>query len=682
MALEIIVTDAGRAALVNAEGTGTDPVLITEVGISATAIVATTATAALPDEIKRIDTLSGDVVADDTIHLIVRDESSDVFTVRSFALYLEDGTLFGSYGQAAPILEKSAAALMLLALDVRFADIDAALLEFGDTNFLNPPATETVQGVVELATEAEAIAGADAVRAVTPARMLAAVTSWLNARVGAGAPTAYIKTLLLAIDAAAARLVLGLGSIATQAANAVNITGGSIAGINDLAVADGGTGASTAAAARTNLGCGTMAPQNASAVAITGGTASGITALSGTGLWDNGGTIRATGIATPTSGAGIALRYGSVANFGDVVAYDYTAGAYKGVRLNGSSIRVDVAGVQVAEFTAGGLTLVTDLPITEGGTGASTAAAARTNLGCGTMAPQNADAVAITGGSATGLSALSATHDATIGSNDASAGRLTLTGFQPGLIIKDSNTNNANANQVVAYISFRSSDDVQLARLELQDDAGPLYFSCSRGISISSTFSITSIATTANAANMNVDTTTGQVRRSTSSEFFKRDLEAVDQSYADAILQLEPIWYRANPETCPGDNPDWSHWGFSAEQAAPINSRLVEWGYLPTDYEMTIVSRVEPYQVLDDAGEPVLDEAGQPMMATRTIEHEEPRLREGAELKPVGFYYAQLPVLHHVHIRQHRQRLDTAEQEIAELRALVTALQARLDAAP
>lgn len=55
-------------------------------------------------------------------------------------------------------------------------------------------------------------------------------------------------------DASAARTNLGLGTIATQAANNVSITGGSISGITDLAVADGGTGASTASAARTNLG--------------------------------------------------------------------------------------------------------------------------------------------------------------------------------------------------------------------------------------------------------------------------------------------------------------------------------------------------------------------------------------------------------------------------------------------
>ena len=48
--------------------------------------------------------------------------------------------------------------------------------------------------------------------------------------------------------------VSGLGTIATQAASNVSITGGSITGITDLAVADGGTGASTAPNARINLG--------------------------------------------------------------------------------------------------------------------------------------------------------------------------------------------------------------------------------------------------------------------------------------------------------------------------------------------------------------------------------------------------------------------------------------------
>ena len=49
-------------------------------------------------------------------------------------------------------------------------------------------------------------------------------------------------TTWVAESGATARTSLGLGSIATQASSSVSITGGSITGITDLAVADGGTG--------------------------------------------------------------------------------------------------------------------------------------------------------------------------------------------------------------------------------------------------------------------------------------------------------------------------------------------------------------------------------------------------------------------------------------------------------
>lgn len=53
---------------------------------------------------------------------------------------------------------------------------------------------------------------------------------------------------------ATARTNLGLGTMATQAASAVAITGGTVTGITDVAIADGGTGASTAVLARVGLG--------------------------------------------------------------------------------------------------------------------------------------------------------------------------------------------------------------------------------------------------------------------------------------------------------------------------------------------------------------------------------------------------------------------------------------------
>lgn len=213
MPLAFQVTAAGRAALVNAANTGTLPVLITQVGVTATAFLAAAdgSDLALPGELKRLATFGGAAVADDTIHAVIRDDSADIYTLRGFSLYLGDGTLFGLYGQADPILEKSAGAMMLLATDVIFADIDAASLTFGDTSFLNPPATVDTPGVVEMATDAETIAGVDGTRAVTPKGLLAKLTALL----GAGAPSAFVKTLLTAVDLVAFRTLLAIKTAAS-----------------------------------------------------------------------------------------------------------------------------------------------------------------------------------------------------------------------------------------------------------------------------------------------------------------------------------------------------------------------------------------------------------------------------------------------------------------------------------
>jgi len=117
-------------------------------------------------------------------------------------------------------------------------------------------ATTSATGVVELATDAEVIAGTDTSRVVTPAGLAAKIGVYDIHEVSEFPDdhTAAGLALLDDADAAAQRTTLGLGTIATQNANNVNISGGAVAGITDLAIADGGTGASTAANARSNLG--------------------------------------------------------------------------------------------------------------------------------------------------------------------------------------------------------------------------------------------------------------------------------------------------------------------------------------------------------------------------------------------------------------------------------------------
>lgn len=165
---QITITDAGRAALINAQNTGTVAFVLSQIGVSTQAIAGDLAgLTALPNERKRLATMAGDVVADDTLHVTIRDESADVYALRSFGLYASTGVLFAVYSQADPILEKSAAAMLLLAVDARLVALGTANVEFGPVGFTLPPASETIAGVVEIATDAEVDAGQDPWRVIT-----------------------------------------------------------------------------------------------------------------------------------------------------------------------------------------------------------------------------------------------------------------------------------------------------------------------------------------------------------------------------------------------------------------------------------------------------------------------------------------------------------------------------------
>lgn len=119
-----------------------------------------------------------------------------------------------------------------------------------------------------------------------------------------------------------------------SASGAVTITSGSITGITDLAVADGGTGASTPSGARTNLNIGTIGTQNSNNVTLTGGM------IDATAI---GGSTRAAGAFT-TLGANSTVTFsnggsmtGTWSDLGSVTTIDINGGTIDGTAIGGAT---------------------------------------------------------------------------------------------------------------------------------------------------------------------------------------------------------------------------------------------------------------------------------------------------------------------------------------------------------
>ena len=171
-------------------------------------------------------------------------------------------------------------------------------------------------------------------------------------------------TNFVAESGSTARTSLGLGSIATQDASNVTVTGGSITGITDLAIADGGTGASSAGNARINLGLviGTDVQAYDAQLADVAGltpTDNGVIIGNGTNfVVESGATLKTS----------LGLTIGT-----DVQAYDAELAAIAGLTSAADKMPYFTGSgtAAVADFTSFGRSLVDDVD----------ASTARTTLG-------------------------------------------------------------------------------------------------------------------------------------------------------------------------------------------------------------------------------------------------------------------------------------------------------------
>jgi hypothetical protein len=175
--------------------------------------------------------------------------------------------------------------------------------------------------------------------------------------------------------------ITGLGTMSTQNANSVAITGGSVTGITDITVSDGGTGVSTltgyvkgsgtapltasATIPSSDItGLGTMSTQNANAVAITGGTINGTTigattraSVNATTLNANDASVISVSSASPAltvtqTGAGAAFLVEDETS-PDTTPFIVTATGFVGIgtQFPGAAFNVYNATSTIAQIT-------------------------------------------------------------------------------------------------------------------------------------------------------------------------------------------------------------------------------------------------------------------------------------------------------------------------------------------
>ena len=168
---DIIITQAGLEALVNAQQNGIDALLLSSVQFGTGKYTPTGSETALQSSFKTLTTISGGQAGDNVVHITVSDVSSEAYTVYEVGVFTSTGVLFAVASQSTPIIQKASGSQALLSLDFVVESAGDGDITLGDTNFFNPLATTEMAGVVELATAAEAASGLDSSKAVTPAAL-------------------------------------------------------------------------------------------------------------------------------------------------------------------------------------------------------------------------------------------------------------------------------------------------------------------------------------------------------------------------------------------------------------------------------------------------------------------------------------------------------------------------------
>lgn len=175
MAINVIVTDAGFSALLNAEASGTEKVKLTKIGFGSESYVPSQEQTELKNQFKIFDSEFGGEKDGNSIQISLRDASEDAYDVYEFGIYTDAGILFAVYSQETPILSKTEATVAMLYFEFFLKNGNPEYIELDPLIFDLNSATENREGIAEIATEAEAKAGTDDTRFITPKKLDAVI---------------------------------------------------------------------------------------------------------------------------------------------------------------------------------------------------------------------------------------------------------------------------------------------------------------------------------------------------------------------------------------------------------------------------------------------------------------------------------------------------------------------------